>query len=208
MPTVISCFETGADTPPPANLAPSAERLLVHATDSPASYGWIDIAQHDEPAAAAAVATARAAGARSGSYAVHHIGEVPAPPYSTDGTTSSVLFVNCFVFDPSDADAALEIWRRVNAYMVNKPGYRWHRLHLRLDDDAPFGFVNLVEWESQQAWAAAHDAGFRAVAGRPDDLPFRNFPTIGTPAQRRTLRAAASGERHAGRRGTTTAVTT
>jgi hypothetical protein len=63
--------------------------------------------------------------------------------------------------------------------MVTKPGYRWHRLHRRLDDEAPFGLVNVVEWESPQAWRAAHDDGFRRLAG--GELPFTAHPTLCRP---------------------------
>lgn len=59
--------------------------------------------------------------------------------------------------------------------MVTEPGYRWHRLHRRGHDDAPFGLVNLAGWESADAWAAAHDDGFRALADRPD-IPSRRSP--------------------------------
>jgi heme-degrading monooxygenase HmoA len=72
------------------------------------------------------------------------------------------------------------VWRDVNAYMVNKPGYRWHRLHRRVSDDAPFGLVNVVEWESVAAWRAAHDEGFRERAVRPN-MPMTAYPTLCVP---------------------------
>ena len=67
--------------------------------------------------------------------------------------------------------------------MVNQPGYRWHRLHHRVHDDAAFGLVNIVEWESVTAWQAAHDAGFRARAVR-DHMPFDAHPTLCRPTVR------------------------
>jgi hypothetical protein len=82
-------------------------------------------------------------------------------------------------FAPDRHDEAFAAWQRVNRYMVAKPGYRWHRLHRRLDDHAPFGLVNVVEWESPEAWLAAHDEGFRALAG--GDLPFTAHPTLCRP---------------------------
>jgi len=91
-----------------------------------------------------------------------------------------VLFVNCMAFPPARHDAAFALWQEVNAYMVNQPGYRWHRLHHRVHDDAAFGLVNIVEWESVTAWQAAHDAGFRARAVR-DHMPFDAHPTLCRP---------------------------
>jgi hypothetical protein len=52
--------------------------------------------------------------------------------------------------------------------------------HRRTHDDAPFGFVNIVEWESAAAWEAAHDDGFRALTA-PANLPFVTYPTVCTP---------------------------
>jgi heme-degrading monooxygenase HmoA len=83
-------------------------------------------------------------------------------------------------FPPGGHEAAFALWLQVNAYMVTKPGYRWHRLHRRVDASAPFGLINLVEWESASAWEAAHDAGFRERAVRPQ-MPFVAYPTVCVP---------------------------
>jgi hypothetical protein len=81
------------------------------------------------------------------------------------------------VVRPGDEDDAFAVWREINAYMVTKPGYRWHRLHRRTDPSAPFGQVNVARWESAAAWRAAHDEGFRTLAARPD-LPFEPVATL------------------------------
>jgi hypothetical protein len=65
-----------------------------------------------------------------------------------------------------------------NDYMVSTPGCRSHTLHLRVGD-AAFGMVNVVEWESVEAWQAGHDDGFRAIAARPQ--PFVSHPTLCRP---------------------------
>ena len=179
MTTVITVYDVPAGGDAPAALA---EGHTVHrALDAPASFAWIDLGEHGAPEVAAALveAAARRPGAQSGRYEAFHVNEKAAPAYDPEQADQSVVFVNCMRFEPEDHEAAFAAWRRVNEYMVTKPGYRWHRLHRRLDDRAPFGLVNVVEWESPEAWRAAHDEGFRRLAG--GDLPFTAHPTLCRP---------------------------
>jgi heme oxygenase (mycobilin-producing) len=77
-----------------------------------------------------------------------------------------VEFVNCFEVAPGTEDEFFANWQQVNAYMKEKPGYLGHRLFRSLSPEARFRFVNSAQWESPEAWKAAHDDGFRAlVAG-------------------------------------------
>lgn len=179
MTTVITVYDVPADAGAPAALA---EGHVVHrAVGVPASYTWIDLGEAaDAGTAAELVAEARSrSGALSGRYQAFHRNDVPAPAFDAARPEERVVFVNCMVFAPDRHDAAFAAWERVNHYMVAKPGYRRHRLHRRLDNDAPFGLVNVVEWESPQAWRAAHDEGFRRLAG--GDLPFTAQPTLCRP---------------------------
>lgn len=89
----------------------------------------------------------------------------------------SVRFINLFAVPPGRDEAFFELWRTVNSYMVTQPGYLNHRLHRAVSDDARYRYVNYVEWESQAAWADAHDAGFHALVADP---AWAEFPT--TPA--------------------------
>jgi heme-degrading monooxygenase HmoA len=129
-----------------------------------------------EDAAAAVARASGVPGAQAGRYDAFHVNERAAAPFDPESPGDPVVFVNCMRFAPEQHDAAFAAWERVNRYMVEKPGYRWHRLHRRLHDDAPFGLVNVVEWESPEAWLAAHDEGFRALTG--GDLPFTAYPTL------------------------------
>lgn len=182
MTTVITVYDVPAGGEPPA---PLAQGHTVHrALDAPASYAWIDLGEHAAPEDAAALVAAAGdrPGALAGAYQAFHANAQAAPAYGDDGKDGEdqgVVFVNCMRFDPERHDAAFEAWQRVNRYMVAKPGYRWHRLHRRLDDGAPFGLVNVVGWESPEAWRAAHDEGFRRLAG--SDLPFSAHPTLCRP---------------------------
>jgi hypothetical protein len=179
MTTVITCYDLPASGEAP--IGPGGGHRLHRALDRPpVAFGWIDLAEVPTEAAPDAVRAAREhPKALSGGYDVFHVNEHPAPAFSADVADSSVVFVNCMRFDPERHDAAFEAWAKVNAYMVTKPGYRWHRLHRRTGAGAPFGLVNVVEWESADAWQAAHDEGFRALTG--GDLPFTAHPTLCLP---------------------------
>jgi hypothetical protein len=181
--TLITCFRVPREAEPPVGEGrPSSARLLRAAVDD-APFGYIEIADVAPEDAAGAVAETRTTLRSSlpGAYEVFHVGDQAAPPFAPDGTDSSVMFVNCMELPPENFDAAFGLWRDVNAYMVRKPGYRWHRLHRRVSEDAPFGLVNVVEWESIAAWRAAHDEGFRERAVRPQ-MPMKTYPTLCNPA--------------------------
>jgi hypothetical protein len=181
--TVITIYDLHEGAQAPTALA--AEHTLYRAAGVPASFAWIDLGEAPTPEAAAqlVVEAGQRPGALSGRYDAFHVNEQPAEPFDPSGRGESVIFVNCMRFAPEHHDAALAAWEQVNQYMVGKPGYRWHRLHRRLDDSAPFGLVNVVGWESPEAWQAAHDEGFRALVG--GDLPFTAFPTLCRPERAR-----------------------
>jgi heme-degrading monooxygenase HmoA len=83
-----------------------------------------------------------------------------------------IRFINCFEVPVGRDEEFLEFWGAINAYMQGKPGYLGHWLHRAVADDARYRFVNYVEWESPDAWARAHDEGFRALAAAMAGLPF------------------------------------
>jgi len=183
MTTVITVYDLPDSAEAPAALG---ERHALHrAVGVPASFGWIDLGEAPSPEAAAKLVSEADGrpGALSGRYDAFHVNEQPAEPFDITAGGESVIFVNCMRFAPERHDEAFAAWGRVNHYMVSKPGYRWHRLHRRVDDSAPFGLVNVVEWESPEAWQAAHDDGFRALAG--GDLPFTAHPTLCRPVTTR-----------------------
>ena len=91
---------------------------------------------------------------------------------------NNVPFINCFEVAPGREEVFMDLFKRVNAYMAAKPGYVAHRLHRSLAGDARFRFINYVEWESVEAWKAAHDEDFRAMVMRPEWAEFRSTPTL------------------------------
>jgi heme-degrading monooxygenase HmoA len=166
MSVVISCIEG-------REVVVDAPGCAVHrAVEPEARFGYVTVGDREPmlgPAAGSVL---------TGRYEVVHAGDTTAPAYDPAGSAEPpLIFINCMEFARGHEQAAFEFWQRVNEYMVKKPGYRWHRLHRRLHDDAPFGQINIVEWESVESWAAAHDEGFRALTMRPD-IPFTPVPTL------------------------------
>ncbi|HEX3336681.1 MAG TPA: antibiotic biosynthesis monooxygenase family protein [Jatrophihabitans sp.] len=90
----------------------------------------------------------------------------------------SVRFINLFTVPVGRDERFMQLWTRVNVYMAAQPGYRNHRLHRALSDDAAFRYVNYVEWESDQAWADAHDDGFRERVSDPGWAEFTTTPAL------------------------------
>ena len=170
MSVVITCFEVPPSAAPPVEPGPGRDVHRALAQD--ARFGYIAIDSTGTAAGGDAPAVA-------GRYEVIHENTTAAPPFA-EALGESVMFVNCMQFAPGREQEAFEFWLRVNEYMVEKPGYRWHRLHRRLDPSTPFGQVNVVEWESVESWQAAHDDGFRALTVRPD-IPFVPVATLCRP---------------------------
>jgi hypothetical protein len=172
MSVVITCIELpgGPDT-----VIESRRTSIVHrALSDGAPFQYIVLGDGEPHVRVPPTAEARIV---SGRYDVLHTRDEAAAPFGPDGSARPVTFINCMEVEPGREDVAFEFWKEVNAYMVTKPGYRWHRLHRRAEAGAPFGLVNVAGWESAEAWEAAHDEGFRALAVRPD-LPFRPVPTL------------------------------
>lgn len=90
----------------------------------------------------------------------------------------SIRFINLFTVPAGRDERFMELWTRVNRYMAAKPGYLNHRLHRAVSDDAPYRFVNYVEWASPDAWADAHDVGFRELVGDPGWAEFTTTPAL------------------------------
>lgn len=90
----------------------------------------------------------------------------------------SVVLINLFEVAPGREEEFLGFYRRINAYMRAKSGFVGNRLHRSLATDAPYRFVNVVEWASEQDCRNGHDEGFQALVGPPDRLPFTSTPAL------------------------------
>ena len=76
-----------------------------------------------------------------------------------------VVLINTFdVHDPANVDAFLAIWKQVSAIMERRPGFIHTRFHRALGGTR---FVNVAEWESQEAFASSIAAPEFQEASRP-----------------------------------------
>ena len=75
-----------------------------------------------------------------------------------------VVLINTFDVDPAQVDTFLSVWKEVSAVMEQRPGFIHTRLHRAL---AGARFVNVAEWESQQAFAESIAAPEFQEAARP-----------------------------------------
>jgi heme-degrading monooxygenase HmoA len=91
---------------------------------------------------------------------------------------AAITLVNCFDVPAGREDEFFALWQEVNAYMRLKPGYLGHRMHRAATPDAPFRFVNVVQWASSDDFRAAHDEGFRALVGKPAWAAFTSRPGL------------------------------
>lgn len=77
----------------------------------------------------------------------------PAPA----GHLGRVTLINSFVV-PLEAEARFrELWHATSSFFRGQPGFRSLRLHRAVSDDAPYRYVNVVEWDSADLYRAAHE---------------------------------------------------
>jgi heme-degrading monooxygenase HmoA len=94
-------------------------------------------------------------------------------------TTGPVTLVNSFRVPPGRDAAFHELWERTSHYFTRQPGFRSLRLHRAVSDDAPYRWVNVARWESEDAFRAAHATEeFRAVVTGPGWAEFPSSPVL------------------------------
>jgi len=89
-----------------------------------------------------------------------------------------ITLVNCFEVPAGREEEFFSLWKQVNDHMKQRRGYVGHKLHRSVDPAARFRFVNVAQWESLEAFQAAHDEGFRALVSQPAWQPFRSSPGL------------------------------
>jgi heme-degrading monooxygenase HmoA len=81
--------------------------------------------------------------------------------------SASVILINAFTVPVQESDRFLERWRDNARVMSGRPGFRRARMHRARHDDAELRFVNVAEWDSEDAWREAQASPeFRASAQR------------------------------------------
>lgn len=70
-------------------------------------------------------------------------------------TQGPITFVNAFEISPDQVDPFFAGWRERAEFMSKQPGFRSFRLHRAVSADAGFQLINVAEWDSADALAAA-----------------------------------------------------
>lgn len=83
-----------------------------------------------------------------------------------------VTLINVFEVPAEQVDEFIALWRDRAAIMSSQPGFRAAQLHRAISAESRFQLVNVAQWESQQACAAAmanpeFQAALRELAEQP-----------------------------------------
>jgi len=93
--------------------------------------------------------------------------------------SSSITLINCFEVPAERSEAFYSLWRQVNLFMREQPGYLAHSLHRAKATEAPYRFVNIAEWASAQDFQAAHEkAEFQRLVSQPAWAEFPSRPGL------------------------------
>lgn len=100
--------------------------------------------------------------------------EPPAKAHS-----GPVTLINSFVVPAGREAAFLELWTQTSEFFRAQPGFVALRLHRALSPNASFRFVNVAEWTSAQAFAAAHAVDrFHELVALPGWREFASSPAL------------------------------
>ena len=111
-----------------------------------------------------------------------------APDTSHSGP---VTLINSFVVPKGREDAFSDLWAGTSGYFRAQPGFLSLQLHRALSNQAPYRFVNVAQWSSAEAFAAAHATSeFRNLVAQP---AWREFPSSPALYEVVTRCGAASG---------------
>lgn len=104
--------------------------------------------------------------------------ERTAPPGAV-AASGQVTLINSFQV-PRERDAAFRaMWGETSRYFIAREGFVSLRLHHALSDDAPYRWVNVAVWESEQAFRAAHGTDeFRRLVTAPGWSEFPSVPAL------------------------------
>src|SRR5690348_15976140 len=93
--------------------------------------------------------------------------------------TGGVTLINCFEVPAGRQDEFFAAWKTMNTFFRAQPGYIANRLHRAVSPTARYQFINVVEWESADAYQAAHaTAEFKERVQRPEWRDFPNVPGL------------------------------
>jgi heme-degrading monooxygenase HmoA len=70
-------------------------------------------------------------------------------------SSERVVLINAFEVPAEEDEAFLQGWERAQEILSTEEGYLSTRLHRSISPTADFRFVNVAQWESEQAFQAA-----------------------------------------------------
>jgi heme-degrading monooxygenase HmoA len=77
-------------------------------------------------------------------------------PSPVQSQTGAVTLINSFVVPAGREADFLNLWHATAAWFRTQPGYVANRLHHAVSDGASYQFVNVVQWQSEAEYQAAH----------------------------------------------------
>jgi heme oxygenase (mycobilin-producing) len=89
-----------------------------------------------------------------------------------------VVFINCFQVPVGREDEFMALWTEIDSYMLDKPGFKWRRLHRALDAGTHLRYVNVAGWTSAAEFEAAHDENFVRMQRQAGWLEFPAEPAL------------------------------
>ena len=79
----------------------------------------------------------------------------------------AVVLINPFIIEPVYETAFVDSWKKTAEVFADQPGYIDTRLHVSIDPQAHFRFVNIAHWSSAETWGAAMKAYPPKEGGQP-----------------------------------------
>jgi heme-degrading monooxygenase HmoA len=70
--------------------------------------------------------------------------------------TGTVTLINSFEVPAGREDTFVAMWQTMAAWFRSQPGYISNRLHCAVSPNAPYRFVNVVQWRSEADYQSAH----------------------------------------------------
>jgi heme oxygenase (mycobilin-producing) len=78
-----------------------------------------------------------------------------------------VVLINAFEVPAGQEASTLRFWERARDFLKTQPGYIDTRMHRNIDAKGRFTYVNVAQWASPQAFAAANKAMSAALQDNP-----------------------------------------
>ena len=100
-------------------------------------------------------------------------------PASDRVLTGPVTLMNSFAVNTDRDEAFRELWAMTARYFTAQPGFISLRLHRAVSAGAPYRWVNVANWESEEYFRAAHGTDeFRRVVTQPGWEEFPSSPML------------------------------